>query len=110
MYVDYHEYIKSDEWKIRRSMALADARFRCRLCNSKEKTLHVHHRTYENLGNETLADLTVLCEVCHSKFHDIVSVESQADNNVDCDPGVPDSNGLIRFPGLYASGMSDKHL
>lgn len=70
--VDYHEYIKSNEWKMRRDMALERADYKCQLCNrsKKETVLHVHHRSYQNLGSEKLSDLTVLCSSCHNAYHE----------------------------------------
>lgn len=59
------------EWKEARRRALKRAGFACQLCNSKDKTLNVHHRTYERRGNEQNNDIIVLCEDCHRKFHDI---------------------------------------
>ncbi len=64
----YQEYLKSEAWAVRRKMALAHADGRCQLCGSP-KALQVHHRTYENLYNETLHDLTVLCDPCHGNHH-----------------------------------------
>ena len=64
----YAEYIKSDGWKIRRLRALALAENRCQVCNSPNHP-EVHHRTYERLGHERDADLTVLCHDCHKLFH-----------------------------------------
>jgi hypothetical protein len=65
--MNYYDYIKSDEWykKARRAKRLAGNR--CRFCNrsASEVKLNAHHRTYENLGHETMDDLTVFCEECH---------------------------------------------
>lgn len=68
----YKDYLNTDEWKNKRLCALKAAGFSCQLCNDSDKTLHVHHRTYERRGNEKLGDLIVLCEDCHKKFHDII--------------------------------------
>ncbi len=65
---DYQAYLKSDEWKQTREEALEWACHRCQLCNSPDR-LHVHHRTYERIGCEDLADLTVLCSGCHDRHH-----------------------------------------
>lgn len=32
----------------------------------------MHHRTYERLGRERPADLTVLCESCHQRYHGVM--------------------------------------
>ena len=64
----YHAYLQTEAWLVRRKLALAAAGYRCQLCNGTVG-LNVHHRTYDHIYNETLADLTVLCGACHSKFH-----------------------------------------
>lgn len=64
----YHKYLETDGWQERRQNALEAAGWRCQVCNNSER-LEVHHRTYKNLGNETLDDVIVLCRGCHSKFH-----------------------------------------
>lgn len=64
----YSEYLKSEEWAETRRAALERAHHRCQVCNSAEN-LQVHHRRYDNLPLEYLADLTVLCDGCHETFH-----------------------------------------
>lgn len=66
--VDYAEYLQSAAWAAKRVEALERAAYRCQLCNS-DRRLAVHHRTYERLGDELPADLTVLCNGCHERFH-----------------------------------------
>ena len=69
--MEYQEYLQSAEWKQKANEAKQRAGNRCQLCNAsaKECTLHVHHRTYERLGSEEPMDLTVLCQICHARFH-----------------------------------------
>lgn len=76
MSIDYQEYLLSETWQERRKAALEWAENRCQICNS-DKELNVHHRTYERLGNERLADLTVLCKQCHSSHHMTANKEAQ---------------------------------
>lgn len=66
---EYLEYLKSEAWKVRRKWKLDQAGNRCQVCNAGGE-LHVHHRTYERVGEERDNDLTVLCEMCHTIFHD----------------------------------------
>lgn len=70
----YSEYLKTDHWQHTRKRALIIAGYACHLCNSKDR-LQVHHKTYERRGYESQEDLTVLCERCHKKFHDILPEE-----------------------------------
>ena len=72
----YAEYLQTDHWVEVRKQALKRSGFRCQTCNTNKKTLHVHHRTYENRGNEHYKDLTVLCEDCHEVFHQNRQVQS----------------------------------
>lgn len=69
----YQEYLKSDHWLRFRQHVLFSANNRCQLCNRNGGyggvTLNVHHRTYENLGNESVRDVVVLCQNCHHTFH-----------------------------------------
>jgi hypothetical protein len=67
----YSEYLKSDEWKQITKAKREEAGNKCQLCNNGNFTLHVHHRTYDNIFHESLSDLIVLCENCHAKFHDM---------------------------------------
>ena len=69
--IPYKAYLQTFHWIQTRNKALERAGFKCQLCNSDDN-LQVHHRTYENLGDEQNADLIVLCANCHKKFHDIV--------------------------------------
>jgi len=67
-FIDYKKYLKSDYWKEIKNQVLERDDNRCRLCNSKND-LQVHHRTYNNLENERLEELTTLCKKCHYITH-----------------------------------------
>lgn len=73
-HMPYKEYLTTSHWQLVRSRALSAAGNRCQICNS-DKQLNVHHRTYENRGNEKPSDVTVLCRMCHEKFHDVRKVK-----------------------------------
>ena len=68
----YNNYIKSPDWqnKPQRLQAIQRDCGRCVLCDSTED-LEVHHRTYENFGNEKLEDLYTLCRQCHETVTDM---------------------------------------
>lgn len=72
----YNEYLKTDHWKNIRQQAFTHYGAACCLCNSKRQ-LNVHHRSYDNLGEEPMSDLIVLCRNCHAKFHDKLPRESK---------------------------------
>lgn len=69
--IDYHEYIKSSEWKNKREERLIIDGYKCVICKSEEN-LSVHHLHYENLGNENAQhDLLTACDTCHRHFDNI---------------------------------------
>lgn len=80
-YVDYEEYIQSEAWRQKRAERLEFANHRCELCNAPNN-LHVHHTSYENLGDEPIGDLVVLCKNCHDIFHERLSLHSKSEENL----------------------------
>lgn len=80
--MDYADYLKTPEWKDIRGEVLRRARYRCQICNS-DYGLHVHHRTYENRGDEDLSDLTALCSDCHRIYHQAGKVKENLDTKDD---------------------------
>lgn len=71
---EYEEYIKSKEWQETRQRIFKRDNFRCVKCGGS-KNLHVHHITYENLGEEKDADLVTLCEKCHNGTHNPTTLD-----------------------------------
>ena len=78
--MNYPDYLKTTEWQIIRKEVLRRAKNRCQICNATDN-LHVHHRTYENKGDEDLADLTVLCSDCHQIFHEAGKIFTEVSNS-----------------------------
>lgn len=72
----YQEYLRTAEWEETRERALKRAGYHCSICNAGKCELHVHHRSYQNLGQETNRDVIVLCKDCHKLFHEQSSVKS----------------------------------
>jgi 5-methylcytosine-specific restriction endonuclease McrA len=70
--LSYKMFLTTPYWKEVSQLAKRKAKFSCQLCGSKEN-LNVHHKTYEHKGTEInhLEDLIVLCQNCHSKFHEV---------------------------------------
>lgn len=64
----YREYIKSQEWFAKRRVVLMRDNYRCTGCGVREAA-HVHHLTYEHLGDELLFELVSVCVPCHEKIH-----------------------------------------
>ncbi len=67
----YEVYLTSDHWIDMKNSALDAANHKCTLCCASREhyTLCVHHRSFDNLGRETLEDLVVLCADCHARHH-----------------------------------------
>ena len=66
---EYKQYLKSKHWKNKKREFLSvqgKRSYACYLCHKRTK-LEIHHITYENLGNEPLADLILLCRKCHQE-------------------------------------------
>lgn len=65
----YDEYLQSEHWQNTRRKALKYYGYKCRVCNTNSKELHVHHKTYVRLRCERMSDLMVLCKDHHSTIH-----------------------------------------
>lgn len=64
----YDNYIKSVRWRQKRLEFISQhPTGRC-FCG-EYKNLHVHHATYDRLGNERLDDLRLVCHSCHDMIH-----------------------------------------
>ena len=62
----YDKYRQSPAWQRKREMVKARDAEQC-VCGAA--ATEVHHKTYDNIGKESLSDLVILCEDCHKKFH-----------------------------------------
>lgn len=67
----YPEYIKSRAWAEVRARYWASALPKgCYVCDAPRRPgMHLHHRTYKNLGAERLMDLVPVCPPCHDLVH-----------------------------------------
>lgn len=68
----YRDYLLTREWRETRRKRLSASERRCAECGVRHR-LHVHHLTYDRLGEEALDDLQVLCAVCHRVAHGILA-------------------------------------
>lgn len=68
---EYHAYLRTPAWKMKRDGKLFDAGYRCERCGYEglDMPLDVHHLTYDRVGNERDSDLIVLCRSCHEMEH-----------------------------------------
>jgi hypothetical protein len=67
---EYKRYLQSPQWKRLRRLAISSVDGFCQRCKQPKKDLEVHHKNYNNFGNEDLSDLEVLCKSCHELIHD----------------------------------------
>jgi hypothetical protein len=65
---DYNQYLQTYKWQLIRKRVLEREKNICQGCGIA-KANHVHHTTYENLGDELLFQLIALCLPCHNKLH-----------------------------------------
>lgn len=66
--INYQEYLKTKYWKKVRKVMHKTIGRKCELCGS-DMFIDVHHFNYNNVGKETLNDLTCLCRSCHGIIH-----------------------------------------
>ena len=68
----YSVYLKSNDWKLKKSEAFSMFGRLCARCSST-KHLHVHHATYDRIYKENVkTDLFVLCVYCHNLYHSMI--------------------------------------
>lgn len=67
---EYHEYLKSPEWKEFRKKAFAHYGRKCSKCPAT-KTLQIHHLHYNNIFHELIEDVIVVCKKHHEEIHGI---------------------------------------
>lgn len=65
----YERYITSDAWTRRKVEYFWIREKVCWACGSKD-SIHLHHHTYDRLGNELNEDLVPLCKTCHRLVHE----------------------------------------
>jgi hypothetical protein len=70
--IGYDEYLRSPEWKHKRSLVISREKNTCQGCGIMPIE-EVHHSTYSHIGDELLFQLVGLCSECHRKVHNITS-------------------------------------
>ena len=55
-------------WHLLRAVICSLRGYKCEACDST-CNLNLHHKTYENFGNESIDELELLCASCHRKRH-----------------------------------------
>ena len=82
--MDYQNFLKTPYWKAIAAHTKYKAGYRCQLCNSAYD-LVTHHRNYDIHGREHahMQELIVLCDNCHSKFHDQIPKKELNESSFD---------------------------
>jgi hypothetical protein len=62
----YLQHIRSSRWRNMRRDMIRLRGERCEQCGNGPP-VHLHHKTYEHLGREWIADLELLCCSCHAR-------------------------------------------
>lgn len=67
-FASYDAYLESDHWRdFKERYQKSGASTRCRVCGHPHTQLH--HRTYQNVGNEAFGDVVPLCRPHHEAVH-----------------------------------------
>lgn len=70
--MNYHDYIRSPAWKLKRQARLEIDDHKCVVCKRGGIRLEVHHLHYENFGDEDVQnDLVTVCVKHHHFFDEI---------------------------------------
>ena len=75
---DYKKQYLDPRWQKKRLEILEKANWQCEICGNKDKTLHVHHKSYisgRDVWDYPDEDLMCLCEDCHKKEHEKAMVK-----------------------------------
>jgi hypothetical protein len=70
--LSYAEQLKHPNWQRKRLGILERDGWKCLVCESKDKTLHVHHKTYikgRMAWDYEDSNFEALCEECHEAAH-----------------------------------------
>ena len=60
----YNDHLNSDEWRDLKRKIVRERGNMCERCGSAG-LLHLHHKTYDRLGEELPSDLELVCVDCH---------------------------------------------
>ena len=70
--MNYSEMLKSPLWQKRRLEIMERDKWKCCLCNTDDKQLHVHHTYYDselNLWDYDDESMVTVCLDCHKNIH-----------------------------------------
>lgn len=88
---NYEAYLDSPQWRAIKRRYREERPWLCNLCGSEE-SLHMHHRTYERVGQESLDDLMPLCDGCHQTVH---ALERRGDAGLDPAAVIDEARAIV---------------
>ena len=65
---NYQDHMASPKWMEIRDRVLAREHEVCQGCG-RRRAVHVHHATYEHVGDEFMFELIAVCKACHERIH-----------------------------------------
>lgn len=71
--VNYHEYLASREWALKKRQVRERSGGLCERCGAAQEA--THHLTYERLGDERLDDLLAVCRPCHEFLSGVIDTD-----------------------------------
>jgi len=74
------QYSTNKIWRQKRKQLMENIPYECFVCG-KTSNLHLHHKTYKNIGNESHDDVCLLCMPCHVKAHKKIKRKAGEDGN-----------------------------
>ena len=108
---DFFAKYKDPRWQKKRLERMQTANFRCESCESEDKTLNVHHKSYKKNHNPWEYkdyELECLCEDCHAEKHKIKDRLATALHEFKTDTNLsenPEEELLGFLEGRIHSGM-----
>lgn len=75
---EYRTYLQSEHFRFLRAMLIVRESGFCQRCQNRPndfKHLHVHHLTYDRIGEEDPEDIELLCSRCHYDEHHMTAQE-----------------------------------
>jgi hypothetical protein len=70
----YKVYILSKKWRARCALFYKMHGKFCVACG-ETRNIHLHHMSYQHMGNELDGELAPLCRDCHKEYHELNGVQ-----------------------------------
>ena len=84
--MDFDNQYKHPKWQKKRLEIFNRDEFKCQLCDSEDKNLHVHHKYYKRgvlIWDYPNTCYITCCYSCHTYLHDVKDMMSVAISRID---------------------------